>query len=89
MLNSMNERLSREINFMIKNLDHIIENTMDRDKLKTVFAQQASGYEKQQEKLAPIRNGLHFLLESVFSEPPAAARILCVGLELKGSLTSL
>ncbi len=53
---------------------------MDKDKLKTVFDLQASGYENQQKKLAPIRDGLHFLLESVLAELPKNARILCVGL---------
>jgi tRNA (cmo5U34)-methyltransferase len=49
------------------------------DELKAAFDQQASGYDKQWAKLSPIRDGLHFLLESVFAELPADARILCVG----------
>lgn len=53
---------------------------MHRDELKTVFDGQASSYDKQWEKLAPIRDGLHFLLESVFAELPSNARVLCVGL---------
>lgn len=53
---------------------------MNNDELKAVFDQQASGYEKQQEKLSPIRNGLHFLLQSIFADLPKDARILCVGL---------
>lgn len=62
---------------------------MRRDELKTVFDQQASGYDKQWEKLAPIRDGLHFLLESVFAELPADARILCVGLGTGAELAQL
>jgi tRNA (cmo5U34)-methyltransferase len=53
---------------------------MHSDELKTVFDQQASSYDKQWEKLAPIRDALFFLLESVFADLPANARVLCVGL---------
>lgn len=49
------------------------------DELKTLFDQQAAGYDKRWERMAPIRNGLHFLLESVFAELPTDAKILCVG----------
>jgi len=52
---------------------------MRRDELKAAFDQQAPGYDNQWAKLAPIREGLHFLLESVFANLPADARILCVG----------
>lgn len=52
---------------------------MRSEELKAVFDQQASGYDKQWAKTAPIRDGLHFLLESIFTELPADARILCVG----------
>lgn len=52
---------------------------MRDEELKTVFDQQASRYDKQWAKTAPIRDGLHFLLESIFAELPAEARILCVG----------
>ena len=52
---------------------------MDSDELKTLFDQQAAGYDKQWEKTAPIRDGLHFLLESVFADLPDDARVLCVG----------
>lgn len=53
---------------------------MNRDELKAVFNQQASGYEKQHAALMPIREGLYCLLESVFAELPVNASILCVGL---------
>ena len=52
---------------------------MDSDELKTLFDQQAAGYDKQWDKTAPIRDGLHFLLESVFADLPDDARVLCVG----------
>lgn len=52
---------------------------MEREELKAVFDQQASGYDQQWAKTAPIRDCLHFLLASVFAELPADARILCVG----------
>ena len=52
---------------------------MQREELKAVFDQQASGYDKQWARMAPIRDGLHFLLESIFADLPADARILCVG----------
>jgi tRNA (cmo5U34)-methyltransferase len=49
------------------------------EELKAVFDRQAPGYDKQWEQMAPIRDALHFLLESVFAELPDDARILCVG----------
>lgn len=52
---------------------------MRREELKAVFDQQASGYDKQWARMAPIRDGLQFLLESIFADLPADARILCVG----------
>ena len=52
---------------------------MQREELKSVFDQQAAGYDKQWARMAPIRDGLHFLLESVFADLPTDARILCVG----------
>ena len=52
---------------------------MNQDELKAVFDQQASSYDKLWMRMAPINNGLYFLLESVFSELPSEARVLCVG----------
>jgi tRNA (cmo5U34)-methyltransferase len=52
---------------------------MRSEELKAAFDQQASGYDRQWAKMAPIRDGLHFLLESMFAELPRNARILCVG----------
>lgn len=52
---------------------------MNNDELKAVFDQQASSYDKQWERLAPINNGLYFLLESIFIELPPKSQVLCVG----------
>lgn len=52
---------------------------MNSDELKAVFDQQAAGYDKQWVKMAPIYNGLYFLLESVVAGLPTDARILCAG----------
>lgn len=52
---------------------------MDSDEIKAVFDQQAASYDERWAKTAPIRDALHFLLEAVFAEVPANARILCVG----------
>lgn len=52
---------------------------MNQDELKAVFNKQASAYEEQQKKLAPVHDGLYFHLEWIFSELPKNARILCVG----------
>lgn len=52
---------------------------MQPEELKKIFDQQAAGYDTQWARMAPINNGLYFLLESVFAELPDDARILCVG----------
>ena len=39
-----------------------IGDNMQSEELKKVFDQQASGYDKQSAKIAPIHDGLHFLL---------------------------
>lgn len=52
---------------------------MQREELKAVFDQQAPGYDKQWARMAPIRDCLHYLLESIFADLPDDARILCVG----------
>ena len=62
---------------------------MNQDELKAVFDQQASGYEHQQTKLAPVHEGLHFQLEWIFSGLPDSARILCVGLGAGAELSYL
>lgn len=62
---------------------------MNQDELKAVFEKQATGYEEQQKKLAPVHEGLYFQLEWIFSELPQAARILCVGLGAGAELSFL
>jgi len=52
---------------------------MNDEELKALFDQMAPGYDKQWERTAPITRCLYFLLESVFADLPADARILCVG----------
>lgn len=61
---------------------------MHSEELKAAFDQQPSGYDKQ-EKMAPILNGLRFLLESVFADVPVEARILCVGVGTGEELSHL
>lgn len=62
---------------------------MRSDELVTAFDQQAAGYDKQWARLAPIREGLHFLLESVFAGLPADAKVLCVGVGTGAELAHL
>ncbi|NUQ77274.1 MAG: class I SAM-dependent methyltransferase [Polyangiaceae bacterium] len=62
---------------------------MRQDQIKALFDQQAAGYDTQWAKTAPIKNCLHFLLESMFAELPADARILCVGVGTGAELAHL
>ena len=62
---------------------------MNRDELKALFDQQAAGYDARWVKTLPIRNCLHLLLESVFAELPADARVLCVGVGTGAELAHL
>jgi tRNA (cmo5U34)-methyltransferase len=52
---------------------------MTPDELIDVFDRQAATYDKRSEKIAPLRAALIYVLESLFDELPADARILCVG----------
>lgn len=52
---------------------------MRSEELKVVFDQQAPGYDKTQERMAPVLNALYFLLDPIFSRLPEDARVLCVG----------
>jgi tRNA (cmo5U34)-methyltransferase len=52
---------------------------MNDEELRDVFDKMASGYDSKLARMAPLNNGLYFLLESVLAELPQAARILCVG----------
>lgn len=62
---------------------------MNQNELKAIFDKQATGYEEQQKKLAPIHDGLYFQLEWIFSELPQDSRILCVGLGVGVELSYL
>jgi tRNA (cmo5U34)-methyltransferase len=62
---------------------------MQREELKAVFDRQAGGYDEQWARMAPIRDGVHLLLESVFAGLPADARILCVGVGTGAELAYL
>jgi tRNA (cmo5U34)-methyltransferase len=62
---------------------------MHRDEIKAIFDQQAAGYDTQWAKTAPIKDCLYFLLESFFTELPADARILCVGVGTGAELVQL
>jgi tRNA (cmo5U34)-methyltransferase len=64
-------------------------NTMRSDELKAAFDQQAPRYDERWGKLAPVRDALHFLLESVFGGLPEDARILCVGVGTGAELAHL
>lgn len=52
---------------------------MDQQQLDALFDQQAAGYDAQWARMAPIRDSLLFLLETVFADLPEDARLLCVG----------
>ena len=62
---------------------------MNQDELKAVFDQQAPGYERQQQRLAPVHDGLYFQLQWILSGLPRSARILCVGLGAGAELSYL
>lgn len=62
---------------------------MQPEELKKTFDQQASSYDKQAAKVAPIHQGLHFLLEAVFSDLPSEASVLCVGVGTGAELVHL
>lgn len=52
---------------------------MRNEELKAVFDQQATGYDKNQDRIAPVLNALYFLLGPMFSCVSDEARVLCVG----------
>lgn len=52
---------------------------MNRNQLESTFDQQAGTYDQQWAKLAPLRDGIHLLMASIFSRLPQDARMLCVG----------
>ncbi len=52
---------------------------MDNDELRRAFDRQARSYDKQWSRMAPINDGMFFLLDAVLASLPGDARILCVG----------
>lgn len=52
---------------------------MHRDRIISIFDQQAAGYDQQWSKLAAIKDGLLLLTGAMFAALPDQARILCVG----------
>ena len=62
---------------------------MDQTELKAVFDRQAAGYAAQQQKIAPVHEGLYFQLQWLLADLPETARILCVGLGAGAELAYL
>lgn len=62
---------------------------MQPEELKATFDQQASSYDQQAAKMAPIQAGLQFLLEAVLSDLPSEANVLCVGVGTGAELVHL
>ena len=52
---------------------------MQQADITALFDKQASSYDQQWSKMAPINNALHLLTSAVLSELPPQAHILCVG----------
>jgi tRNA (cmo5U34)-methyltransferase len=62
---------------------------VDDDELRQVFDRMASGYDGKLARMAPVNNGLYFLLESVLAGLSQEARILCVGVGTGAELIHL
>ncbi|CAN7554851.1 class I SAM-dependent methyltransferase [Pseudoxanthomonas sp. LjRoot143] len=52
---------------------------MQQHELDALFDQQAAGYDARWVRMAPIRDSLLFLMETVFAGLPEDAHVLCVG----------
>ena len=52
---------------------------MQQEEITALFDKQASSYDQQWSKMAPINDALHLLTSAVLSELPPQAHILCVG----------
>lgn len=62
---------------------------MRDEELKALFDQQAAGYDERWAGMAPIRDALYLLLDSLFAGLPDDARILCVGVGTGAELAHL
>ena len=62
---------------------------MDSVQLKALFDSQAANYDTQWVRMKAMNEALYFLLESVFAELPADARVLCVGVATGTELINL
>jgi len=62
---------------------------MRTEEIKATFDKQAAGYDERWAKMAPIRDGLHYLLDGVFAELPPDAKVLCVGVGTGAELVHL
>jgi len=52
---------------------------MQKEEITALFDKQASSYDQQWSKLAPINDALHLFTSTVLSQLPPKANILCVG----------
>lgn len=66
-----------------------LANQMNQDEIKSLFDQQAAGYDAQWAKTQPVRDCLHLILESALAELPSEANILCVGVGTGAELAHL
>ncbi len=62
---------------------------MQREEITALFDKQASSYDQQWSKMAPINGALHLLMRAVLSELPPQANILCVGAGTGAEILSL
>lgn len=62
---------------------------MRKEEITALFDKQASSYDQQWSKMAPINDALHLLTRTVLSELPPTANILCVGAGTGAEILSL
>lgn len=62
---------------------------MQQEEITALFDQQASSYDQQWRKMAPINDALHLLTSTVLAELPPQANILCVGVGTGAEILAL